>query len=293
MKKFAIVLLVLLTSCSTKVDDNTVVIIDGDYAEMNLAVEMAKLLIEEYTEYNVYIQPYMAYNLAFDQVRKGEMDILPSYDGTLLATYLQTDPSDVPKGMTLYDYANELGASNNVKLLEKWGHQNTYVVATRNDIAEKHHLTKISDLVPLSSQLRFAAEHSFFDEEGSVRYRPFTEFYGLNFASNNSIDVGLKYAGLDSNNMDVTLVNGSDGMNLKYDVAILEDDQNFFPEYYMAYLVRADLENDFPGVEEALNKLAGRFSVEIMIQLNYEVDVMVRQPRDVAREYLLDIGLID
>ncbi len=294
MKKILVVLLsaLMLVGCGSKVNEDAITVVDGDYAEMNLAAQMAKMLIEEYTEYDVEILPHMAYALSFDELKRSKVDILSSYDGSLLSTFLHIDPQEVPEDQTLYDYANEMAAPVNVKMLDKWGHQNTFVAATTQEVAAKYNLKTISDLRPVANELSFAAEHSFFEEEGTVRFKPFTKFYDLDFGKFNSIDIGLKFTGLDSGNMDVTLVNGSDGLNRKYDVFTLEDDLNFFPEYYAVYFVRMDLENEYPGVEAALNKISGIFTEEKMMQMNYEVDVLSESPEEVMRNFLTNEGLL-
>ena len=282
----------MLVGCGSKVNEDAITVVDGDYAEMNLAAQMAKMLIEEYTDYDVEILPHMAYALSFDELKRSNVDILSSYDGSLLSTFLHIDPQEVPEDQTLYDYANEMAAPVNVKMLDKWGHQNTFVAATTQEVAAKYNLKTISDLRPVANELSFAAEHSFFEEEGTVRFKPFTKFYDLDFGKFNSIDIGLKFTGLDSGNMDVTLVNGSDGLNRKYDVFTLEDDLNFFPEYYAVYFVRMDLENEYPGVEAALNKISGIFTEEKMMQMNYEVDVLSESPEEVMRNFLTNEGLL-
>ncbi len=294
MKKILVVLLsaLMLVGCGSKVNEDAITVVDGDYAEMNLAAQMAKMLIEEYTEYDVEILPHMAYALSFDELKRSKVDILSSYDGSLLSTFLHIDPQEVPEDQTLYDYANEMAAPVNVKMLDKWGHQNTFVAATTQEVAAKYNLKTISDLRPVANELSFAAEHSFFEEEGTVRFKPFTKFYDLDFGKFNSIDIGLKFTGLDSGNMDVTLVNGSDGLNRKYDVFTLEDDLNFFPEYYAVYFVRMDLEDEYPGVEAALNKISGIFTEEKMMQMNYEVDVLSESPEEVMRNFLTNEGLL-
>lgn len=53
-----------------------------------------------------------------------------------------------------------------------------------------------------------------------------------------------------SGNMDVTVVYSTDGLNKRFGLVILEDDLHFFPEYNGAYLLRADLYEDFPELEE-------------------------------------------
>ena len=294
MKKLMLVFvsLLLLVGCGSKEDDNSIKVVDGDYAEMNLSAQMAKMLIEEYTEHEVKILPHMAYTLSFEELKKGNVDILSSYDGSLLSTFLHIDPSEVPEDMTLYDFANQEAKKVNVKMTEKWGHQNTFVIATTQETADKYNLETISDLRPIANELNFAAEHSFFEEEGTVRFKPFTEFYDLDFKKGSSIDIGLKFTGLESGSMDVSYVNGSDGLNRKFGLKLLEDDMKFFPEYYAVYFLRTDLEEDYPGAEAALNKIAGVFTLEKMIEMNYQVDEKDRSAEDVMREFLINEGLI-
>jgi glycine betaine/choline ABC-type transport system substrate-binding protein len=282
----------LLSGCTPKSNDKEFIIIDGDFAEMNIFTHMAKLLIEEYTDFTVKIQPTMAVTLAYDQIRTGKMDLRLSYDGTLMATLLQLDLSTKPEGMTVYEYAQQEGRKKGVELLGKLGFENTYAVAVTKEVAQQYGLTKVSQLIPIADELIFGAEHQFFDEEGTVRFKPFTTFYGLEFADGISMDLTLKYAAMASGNIDVTLVYGTDGLNLKYELVVLEDDWKFFPEYFGAYLVRTNLDEEFPGVREALEKLTGTFTLESTIALNYQVDVDDKDPAEVARTYLKSKGLI-
>lgn len=296
MKKILVILVVLLgmmSACGSQPKEKKLIIIDGDFAEMNLFTQIAKILIEEKTDYKVTIQPSMATTLAYDQIRTGKMDLRLSYDGTLMATLLKLDLSTKPEGMTVYEYANQEGKKKGVELLGKLGFQNTYAVAVNKTLADQYQLTKVSQLIPLAKNLVFGAEHQFFDEEGTVRYKPFTRFYGLNFKDGISMDLNLKYAAMASNNIDVTLVYGTDGLNLKYKLVVLEDDLGFFPEYYGAYLIRSDLENDFPGIKEVLSVLEETFTLESTLALNYKIDVENQDPEKVARDYLKSKNLID
>ena len=81
-----------------------------------------------------------------------------------------------------------------MRLLEKLGFDNTYAIAVPQADADQYGLETISDLVPVADQLTFGAEQGFFTLEGSMKYGPFTEFYGLNFRNPVSVDLGLKYA---------------------------------------------------------------------------------------------------
>lgn len=292
---FLIVLALLLgcaAGCSSGQNDKTVTIIDGDFAEMRLFTQIAKIMIEDKTDIHVKVQDSMASSLAFEQIKSGKMDIYMSYDGSLLTAYLGRDPSEVPDGTSLYDYANQLGKETaNVMLTPKLGEQNTYVVAVMPETAEKYSLQCISDLVPCAGELTFAAEHEFFDE-GSKHFDSFASKYGLKFKEANTIDRGLKYAGIESGNMDVTIVYSTDGLNKKFGLVTLEDDQHFFPEYNGAYLIRADLYQDFPELESVFDSLAGVFDDKTCTELNYQIDVENKDPYDVAYQFLSDHQLI-
>ena len=81
------------------------------------------------------------------------------------------------------------------------------------------------------------------------------------------------------------------------DLVLLEDDLGFFPEYNLAFLVRNDLFEDYaeeaPNLEEVLNMMAGKFSDTDVAQMSYEVDVDKREPVDVARDWLIQKGLLE
>lgn len=278
--------------CSDKKAENTVTIIDGDFAEMKFFTQTAKILIEDRTSLQVKVQDSIASSLAFEQIKSGKMDIYMSYDGSLLAAYLGKDPADVPAGTSLYDYANQLGQETaNVMLTPKLGSENTYVVAVNEELADQYQLECISDLTEHAPELVFAAEHEFFDE-GSTHYEAFADFYSLSFKEGLTIDRGLKYSGMSSGNMDVTVVYTTDGLNRKFNLVKLADDKAFFPEYNAAYLVRADLYEDYPELEEVFALLEGKFTDELCTEMNYQIDVEDEEPYDAAYRFLEEQGLL-
>ncbi len=292
MVLLAIVVCSTVGGCSSK-EKTTVTVIDGDFAEMKLFTQIIKIMIEEHTDLQVKVQDSMASNLAFEQIKNGEKDIYMSYDGSLLTAYLGKDPEEVPEGMTVYEYANQLGQeTENVMLTPKLGEQNTYRVGVKKETAEKYGLKCISDLQKYAPSLRFAAEHEFFDE-GSKHYESFVKYYGLKFKESNTLDRGLKYVAMDGGNMDVTIVYSTDGLNKKSELVTLEDDKKFFPDYQGTYLIRKDLYEEYPELKTIFEQLKGKFNDEICTELNYRIDVKEEDPYDVAYDFLAENGLID
>ena len=287
-----------LTGCGGS-DGPTIELYDGINSEMQLIHKMVELVVEDKTDIEVNINDQMsAVNMFREMTREDpSCDIMNSYDGTVLTTFLKLDPSDVPVGSTLYDYAKQLvNEQYGVDMLDMLGINNTYCIAVPETIAEQYNLETISDLVPVAGELTFGAEHEFFTEEGTMKFTPFTEFYGLTFANTVPVDINLKYAAVENGNFDVTVVYTTDGLNRKAGLKVLEDDRNFFPEYNGALLVREGLYDEMaetaPELRDILNSLSGRFTNEIMTDLTYAVDVEGRSVEEVAREFLTEQGLL-
>ena len=268
---------------------------DGDYSETQLMHHMVKMLVEDQTDLTVTIQDQMSQVNNFNALNGNNhtCDLMISYDGTLLTTFFHQDVTDVPEGVSIYDHVNQVAQEEyGMQLLEKLGFDNTYAIAVPQAIADQYGLETISDLIPVAEQLTFGAEQGFFTLEGSMKYGPFTEFYGLNFHDPVSVDLGLKYTAVENGSFDVTVVYATDGLNRKVGLKILEDDKSFFPDYNGAFLVREDVLAQYPELEGILNQLAGRIPTEQMAELTYQVDVLGRTVDDVAREFLVDQGLL-
>jgi osmoprotectant transport system substrate-binding protein/osmoprotectant transport system permease protein len=290
--------MIFFAGCGSPSDENSIVIYDGQYSEMRVIHQMVKLLVEEHTDLTVTIKDEMSHVNSYNELVKGNCDLMNSYDGTLLTTFLKLDPNDVPEGQTLYDFVNEVALERDqVRLLAKLGTDNTYAVAVPQQIADQYNLEVVSDLIPVAGELVFGAEHEFFSQEGSGKFNPFVEFYGLEFKEGKAIDMGLKYSAVESGNVDVTVVYATDGLNKKAKLKILEDDREFFPEYNGSLLVRDDLFERFqdvaPNLEEVLNMLGGRFTDEVMTGITYAIDVEGRTPKEMAKEFLQAEGLIE
>ena len=58
-------------------------------------------------------------------------------------------------------------------------------------------------------------------------------------------------------------------------------------------MVRQDALEKFPGLEGALMKLDGALSDGEMARLNYKVEVEGLDEKDVARDFLVEKGLLD
>ena len=96
--------------------------------------------------------------------------------------------------------------------------------------------------------------------------------------------------------MDVTVVYSTDGLNKRFGLVTLEDDLHFFPEYNGVIVVQDDLfervKDIAPDLEATLHLLDNIFTNESMTDLSYQVDIEEKKLEDVARQFLVDQGLL-
>ena len=287
----------VLAGCGQKEDGKSITILRGQFAEIDIIAEMAGMLIEENTDLEVKFHDSMNTVAAGNAMVGKEVDLYVSYDGTLLTTLLGYDPSDVPEGEDLYDFAIAKGVEDRgLTLTSKFGFENTYALGVKEEFAMENGIESISDLKPFTEDLIFGAEHEFFDEEGTMRFNPFNEHYGIRWEDGVSLDIGLKYAAIDNENIDVTMVYSTDGLNQKSNLRILTDDLKFFPQYYAAFFHRESLFEEYeevaPNLKEVLLMLEGQISNEEMIAMNFQVDAEGAEPKDVAKAFLEEKGLL-
>lgn len=284
----SIAMIISFSGCESKT--KKVVIASKPMTEQYILAEMLTQLIEENTDIEVEqklgigggtsnIQPAM---------ENGEIDIYPEYTGTgwlfVLKKDLINDPNELYEAVK-EEYKNKY----NIKWLGLYGFNNTFTLTIKKEKADELNIKNYSDLALKSKNLKFGAEYDFYEREDG--YKGLEKIYGFKFKDKVELDIGLKYDAISSDNVDVINAFSTDAMLKKYNLKVLEDNENFFPSYYATTLVREETLEEYPELEEVLNKLEGMISNEDMIQMNYEVEQEKKDPKEVATKFLISKGL--
>jgi osmoprotectant transport system substrate-binding protein len=105
--------------------------------------------------------------------------------------------------------------------------------------------------------------------------------------------LGLRYQGLQGGEGDVGVGFTTDGQLASDELVVMEDPKGIWPFYYPAPVVRSDVLEQNPKMEEILNEVSASLDVEIMRELNGQVDLEQEDPEDVAAEHLEDEGIVE
>ena len=104
------------------------------------------------------------------------------------------DTSDVPDGQTLYEFVDQrMRGEYGLELMGKIGVNNTLPIGVTQQVMNAYHPGDHQRPDPHCLPARFGAEQDFFTDVGSMKFGPFSKFYGLNFQDVLHVDIMMKY----------------------------------------------------------------------------------------------------
>lgn len=262
-------------------------------AEPEILINIYKELIEDETDIKVELKPnFGKTSFLYEALKAGSIDIYPEFTGTITSSLLKEDIGKVSNDPEeVYNLARDkILAQDSLVYLKPSNFQNTYALAVRKDYAIKNNLEKISYLKNIENNVNAGFTLEFNDrEDGNLGLK---SLYDLNL-NVKTMEPALRYTAISNKSIDLTDVYSTDSQIIANNLRILKDDKKLFPPYQAAPLLREGTIKEYPELEEALGKLAGKITSEEMTKMNYAVDVEGKSANEVAREYLIKEKLID
>ncbi len=223
----------------------------------------------------------------------GDADIAPEYTGTGWINYLgNEEPIKGERAQWLA--VDEADQVNNLTWLPPAPMNNTYAFAIRESAAERLGVTKLSDLAKLpKEELTFCVESEFASRNDG--FVPMLATYGLNREALGQVitlDTGVIYTATANGDCNFGEVFTTDGRIPALNLRVLEDDRAFFPLYNLTEVINNDLLDAHPELVEIFGQLNPLITNEVMLELNAKVDNDGDDPALVARDWLIEQGLL-
>ncbi|TFH62209.1 MAG: glycine/betaine ABC transporter substrate-binding protein [Gemmatimonadales bacterium] len=262
-----------------------------NFTEQTIVGEMVAILIEERAGLPVERRFRLASNLPFKMLKAGDLDLYLDYTGTGFADMLGRSYRQETRE-EIYRQVKEACAEQfGMEWLQPLGFANTYTLTMRRKHARELGISRISDLARHADSLRAGFDPAFLDRQDG--YPGLTDHYGFRFAhSPSQLAIGLMYKACREEHVDVINAFSTDGRISMFDLVVLEDDKHFFPPYDAALVCRRDLLGEHSGLVGILSSLSGKIDDDRMRRLNATVDHDGRQEPEVARQFLMETGLL-
>lgn len=282
-------LVTLFTGCGSK---KGVTIGSKQFTENIVLGEVYAQLIEAKTDIPVTRKLNLGgTSVCMPAMEKGEIDLYFEYTGTAYNEILDHELEPGTTADEILEVCQTELNDQGITMFDPLGLNNTYALAIKTARMDEFGITTISELAPISDQIRFGAGHTFYTRVHDG-YDGIVATYGLNFQESLKMDTSLLYEAADKDELDVIVVFGTDALLKKYNMTTLEDDKGVFPPYQGAPICRNEALEEYPELKEVLNTLAGAVDDETIQDLNYQVDVEKRSVEDVAKEFLTNNGYI-
>lgn len=228
-----------------------------------------------------------------------QIDMTWEYTGTSLIIYNHINKRMSPQES--YETVKRLDAKLDLVWLKPAEVNNTYAFAMQRKRAEAEGITTMSQMVEIIEHIRQTDPDKNWrlglDLEFSGRsdgMKPLQAAYNmpLDRPQIRQMDPGLVYNAIRDGFVDAGLVYTTDGRVKGFDLKVLEDDKGYFPSYAVTPVVRKEVLEANPGLEEALNTLSATLNNDVIATLNAQVDIDHQTPQQVARKFLQDKGML-
>lgn len=225
--------------------------------------------------------------IIFREMEKGSIDVLPEYNGALLA-YL--DPKDKSTSTEKVNAAIEELLPTNLSILASSEAQNNNVVVVSGETATKHSLSTLADLAPVAGDMVFGAA-----PEDKTRFQGIVglrDVYGLNFKEFKSLDQAgpLTITALKGGDIDAAILYSTTPEIEKEGFVALADPERIFGVQNVTPLINTAKVPE--AAQTILNEISKKLDTAQLTSLNAKVLMDRMDPDAVAEEWLKANGFI-
>lgn len=292
MKRLYLVILLigslLLSGCSGK-KTKTIHMATKPMSEQYIIGSMVTQLIQQNTDLKIEMTEGVGGGTSNIQtgMESGEFDLYAEYTGT--------GWNEVLKQKSLYqenmfEQLQEKYHQMGMTWTGMIGFNNTFGIAVREEIAKKYQLETYSDLAKVADQLSFGAEYDFYERADG--YDALCQTYQMKFKNTTDLDIGLKYEAIRQKKIDVMNIFTTDGQLAASQLKILKDNQQLYPSYTCGFVVREEILEKYPELQQVLSLFTHLISEDEMAQMNNQVESEHKEPEDVAKEFLKEKDLL-
>ncbi len=231
-----------------------------------------------------------ARELYLKALQDGSIDLLPEYNGALLAAL---SPGGAPEGVSKPE--DVLGALKKVlpagtEVLEQSAAEDKDTLTVTQETATKNNLKTIDDLKPVAGQLAIGA-----GPEWAERYqglKGLEELYGVKFKEFKPLDAGgpLTVKALLDGDIDVANIFSTDSSIATNKLVVLEDTKNLYLAENILPLIRSESKTD--TITTALNAVSAKLTTENLTSYLAKVQVDKQDTATVAKAFLTENALL-
>ena len=227
--------------------------------------------------------------IAYKSLKSGRIDAYPEYTGTALTSFYRVKTDDIPRdAQESFDQLKEEAAKDDITTLPQTPFQNTFVITSTKETAEKLGNPKtISELKEKAgSKMSISGFPECKQRTDCLLGLKNVYDWTPKFVSSEG-----KFEDLNKGQADFTFGFGTDGELALDKYATYEDDKQLFPPYFISFMVgKKGIETLGDAGQQVIADVQEPLTEEVMQELNSRVTLDKQEPEQVAAAYLKESG---
>ncbi|MEU6145171.1 glycine betaine ABC transporter substrate-binding protein [Streptomyces sp. NPDC047081] len=232
---------------------------------------------------------------AREAVKSGDADGMYEYTGTAWITYLgNSEPITDPQKQ--WEAVRDADLKNGLTWLSPSALNNTYALAMNQSNFKKYGTKTLSDVAALAKKnpgaVTLCVESEFANRADGLP--GLEKAYGMKVPAKNitQMDTGIIYTQVKKGSCTYGEVFTTDGRIKSMNLAVMQDDKKFFPNYNAAPEINTKSLKKWPAIAEVLAPVTKKLNNTVAQSLNAKVDVDGEDPHQVALEWMKAEGLV-
>lgn len=230
-----------------------------------------------------------------------QIDLYPEYTGNAAYFFNEADSPVWKDAAAAYTRAAELDlAANELVWLQPAPANNTWAIAVTGPIAADNNLVTMSDLgawVAAGGDVKLAASTEFVSSPAVLP--AMQDAYGFVLTSDQTVVLSggdtaatIQAAARGTSGVNAAMAYGTDGGVGAMGLVVMADDKGVQPVYEPAPVIRADVLAEYPTIPEILNPIFAGLDMATLQKLNGRIQIGGEPADEVARDYLMQIGVL-
>lgn len=293
IKEITLLIIIFFTVCSSLVlaRDNKIVMGSKLFNEQYILSYMIAQLAKN-AGYQAEVKTALGGTMVnYEALKQGNIDAYIEYTGTAYNVILKYPPLEQWNSKQVYQQVEKgLLEQDQISIAAKIGFSNDYAIALKQSWVKENNIQKLSDLAPYAADLSLGTDPEFASRPDGLPQ--INKIYGFTFGRVRQMQPTLMYEAIKNNQVDAIGAYTTDARVDLYDLSIVEDDQGALPPYDAIIIVRKEFtENE--DLMKIFQILDGRIDTATMRQLNKLYDIDKKEAADIARDFLVEQGLIN
>jgi len=229
-----------------------------------------------------------ATTLAYQAFQSGQISLYAEYTGAIVTQILKEQPGD-DASLIFARAQGEMKRTAQAEMLNPLGLDNSFVVVIRADDPRAGKVSTLSEAAAVKDGWILGATAEFQQLGDGMPH--LTQYKLPMKAAPRSMDGGLLFKALEDGMVTMIVAHATDGALTQKTWKVLSDDRHVFVAKQASLLVQGSVLTAQPDVRPVLDQLSGKITTEKMRELDAQVDLGHRQPKDVAAAFLAQNGL--